>query len=198
MNTNQHSETDPTVEYYNTHAKAFVERSMQSDLGDAYRRFTALLPVGGRILDAGCGSGRDSKYFIEQCFVVEAFDASEKMVEYASQYAGLKVKQMRFEQIEYCKEFDGVWACASLLHVAKDEYDSVLKKLARALSDGGIMYLSLKESESTVPAEGRHFSYYSTGELEQIISNQDDLLLLDTWTKEWNGCVWVNLLASKK
>ncbi|MDG2422970.1 MAG: methyltransferase domain-containing protein [Phycisphaerales bacterium] len=198
MGTNRKADSDPTVEYYNKNANAFIERSRTADLNHAYARFLAIVPSGGRVLDAGCGSGRDSKYFIEKGFDVEAFDASREMVKFASDHAGVEVQHLRFDQIRYNKEFDAVWASASLLHVPKDDIQAVLHRLILALMDGGVLYLSVKVRESITPAGGRCFYYYTPNELEQLLSSRDDAVVLDTWIKEEEGCLWANAMCRRE
>jgi 2-polyprenyl-3-methyl-5-hydroxy-6-metoxy-1,4-benzoquinol methylase len=194
---NKHFKPDPTVEYYNQNESDFIKRTINVDMSHAYIRFLEVIPAGARILDAGCGSGRDSKYFVEHGLDVVAIDASEKMVNHTREYAGVKVEQLRFDQLQYKEEFDGVWACASLLHVRKEEFVSAFENLVTALKSGGVIYVSLKQSESKVPDGGRHFSYYSTGELNGIISDQPGLELLDLWILEREDCTWINFLAKR-
>jgi len=194
---NQHSESDPTVEYYNQNASAFISRTINIDMSDAYHRFLEVLPEGARVLDACCGSGRDAKYFVDHGLDVVAFDASEKMVNHTREHAGVKVEQLRLDQLQYKEEFDGVWACASLLHVRKDEFVSTFQNLVNALKSSGVIYVSLKQSESNVPAGGRHFSYYSADEVNGIISDQPGLELLDLWFDENSACGWINFLAKR-
>ncbi len=195
MSTSQHSDPDPSVEYYNKNASAFIERSRSVDMSKAYDRFLSLVPCGGRVLDAGCGSGRDVNYFIQKGFDVEAFDASGEMVKFASGLTGIEVQHLRFDQIEYSNVFDAVWACASLLHVPKDYFNDVLQRLVRALKCGGVMYLSVKEKESVTPTGGRRFYYYTATEFDRLLSSRDDVVILDTWTNEEDGCIWVNTIC---
>jgi 2-polyprenyl-3-methyl-5-hydroxy-6-metoxy-1,4-benzoquinol methylase len=166
-------------------------------MSDAYHRFLEILPEGSRILDAGCGSGRDSKYFVDQGLDVVAFDASEKMVNHAREYAGVKVEKLRFDQLQYTEEFDGVWACASLLHVRKVEFVSTFQNLVNALKSSGVIYVSLKQRESSVPVGSRHFSYYSADEVNAIISDQPGLVLLDLWFDKNSECGWINFIAKR-
>ena len=194
---NQHSESDPTVEYYNQNASAFISRTINIDMSDAYHRFLEVLPEGARVLDACCGSGRDAKYFVDHGLDVVAFDASEKMVNHTREYAGVIVEQLRLDQLQYKEEFDGVWACASLLHVRKDEFVSTFQNLVNALKSSGVIYVSLKQRESSVPVGGRHFSYYSADEVNAIISDQLSLELLDLWFNENAECGWINFLAKR-
>ena len=99
---------------------------------------------GGLILDAGCGSGRDSKYFLEHGYRVVAMDASEEICRLASAYLGQAVQWRRFEEITEKGRYDGIWACASLLHVPYAELPEIIAKLGEALVDGGVLYASFK------------------------------------------------------
>ena len=188
---------DLTIQYYNKHADEFVSRTVDIDMSEVYPKFTNLLPSGGCILDAGCGSGRDSRYFLSQGFEVVAIDASEEMVKCASKLMGQSAVQMKFEDVTFSNEFDGIWACASLLHVKKENFVSTLNILSNALITSGVIYVSLKESKSSIPDGGRHFSYYSADEVNGIISDQPSLELLDLWFDENSECGWINFLAKR-
>lgn len=54
-----------TLDYYNKNAKLYFEQTVEGDLKENYNKFLSRIPSGSYILDFGCGSGRDSKYFIE-------------------------------------------------------------------------------------------------------------------------------------
>ncbi len=152
---------DKNVEYYNKNADSFFVGSVAADMSDVQSRFLTFVPAGGRILDAGCGSGRDSKAFLDAGYDVVSFDASEEMCRRASEYIGKPVLNMRFEDVAYEAEFDGIWACASLLHVPVEELPDVLKKMGRALKPGGVMYASFKYGEGTVFRGERQFSDFT-------------------------------------
>ena len=152
---------DKNVEYYNKNADSFFTGSVAADMSDVQSRFLSYVPAGGRILDAGCGSGRDSKAFLNAGYDVVSFDASEEMCRRASEYIGKPVLNMRFEDVAYEAEFDGIWACASLLHVPVEELPDVLKKMKRALKPGGVLYASFKYGEGTVFRGERQFSDFT-------------------------------------
>ncbi len=152
---------DKNVEYYNKNADSFFAGSVAADMSDVQSRFLTFVPAGGRILDAGCGSGRDSKAFLDAGYDVVSFDASEEMCRRASEYIGKPVLNMRFEDVAYEAEFDGIWACASLLHVPVEELPDVLKKMKRALKPGGIIYASFKYGDGTVFRGERQFSDFT-------------------------------------
>src|SRR5205814_1660559 len=121
-----------TIQYYNTHAEAFYDRTINTDISDSYKAFLKYLPEKCHILDAGCGVGRDAKYFLSQGYFVTALDASEKMVEFASKETGLDVVHNTFQNFNYDQVFDGIWAQASLLHIPYDETKSIYEKIHRA------------------------------------------------------------------
>ena len=104
---------DKNVDYYNKNADSFFEGSINADMSEVRQRFLKYIPDGGKILDAGCGSGRDSKAFLDTGYDVVSFDASEEMCKRASKYIGKDVMNLRFEEISFDKEFDGRWACSS-------------------------------------------------------------------------------------
>lgn len=152
---------DKNVEYYNKNADSFFAESVIADMSDVQSRFLAYIPAGGSILDAGCGSGRDSKCFLDAGYDVVSFDASGEMCRRASDYIGKSVLNMRFEDITYEETFDGIWACASLLHVSQDKLPNILKKMKRALKPGGVLYASFKHGEGTTFRGDREFSDFT-------------------------------------
>lgn len=114
-----------TLDYYNKNASSFAETTIDVDFQKTQKRFQKLLPMQGYILDFGCGSGRDTKYFLSQHFQVDAIDGSEKLCRIASDYAGIKVKKMLFKELEEIEKYDGIWACSSILHLSKNELKAV-------------------------------------------------------------------------
>src|SRR3954451_2645856 len=136
-----------TLDYYNTNADAFRERTKDVDVSHEYEKFLARLPAHpahAHILDAGCGPGRDAAHFSKLGYRVTAIDASAAMVEMAAKATGLPVRLLLFQQIDFVEEFDGVWTMASLLHVPTADVDDVVRRLTRALRPGGAWYLSVK------------------------------------------------------
>ncbi|MEI2606015.1 class I SAM-dependent methyltransferase [Erwinia aphidicola] len=145
-------------DYYQLHAQRFFSETVDVDMSELYRPFVAHLKPGARILDAGCGSGRDAKAFSEMGYKVEAFDASAELVELARQHTGLPVKQMRFEDVTEVERYDGIWCCASLLHVPLAELPGVMTQLSEALKPGGVWYLSFKYGSGEREKDGRRFT----------------------------------------
>lgn len=146
-----------SIQYYNTHSKAFYQRTVDANLSAVYEKFVQALGSSGHILDAGCGVGRDSQFFRSQGYTTVAFDGSEEMVRLATESLGENVFQMRFRDMAFSKEFDGVWACASLLHVPYDELRSVMEKVHASIKPGGIFYASFKYGDTHRAVDERDF-----------------------------------------
>ena len=149
-----------------------------------YSPFLAYMPPGGRILDAGCGSGRDSHYFLQQGYRVEAFDASVEMCRLASSLIGQTVLQKTFEEIDYVSAFDGVWASASLLHVRRDRIDAVLQRFSWALKPSGVMFVSFKLRDGEWEQNGRLFNGYDETSFRELITQLPSFVLGSIWTSD--------------
>lgn len=170
-----------TMDYYRQHADAFFNGTVDVDMASLYRPFIAALPAQGLVLDAGCGSGRDSKAFASMGYAVEAFDASPEMVAMASEHAGLAVRQMRFDEVDAVSRYDGIWCCASLLHVPAAELPDAMQRLARALKPGGIWYVSFKYGEGERAKEGRRFTDLNEAGLSGLVSSLDGIHIRTLW-----------------
>src|SRR6185295_9472088 len=152
-----------TIQYYDLNADAYANKTSFIDLTDLYERFKKHIPRGARILDAGCGAGRDVRYFIERGNIVIAFDASKEMVRKCREYPHAYCVTMSFLEVDFKEQFDGVWACASLLHLTQTEAKDAMMRLTTALKPGGVMLVALKKGskgEKSEDSTGRFFQYY--------------------------------------
>ena len=148
-----------TLNYYNENAKKYFDTTVNADMSKSYDFFLQYVK-GGRLLDLGCGSGRDSLFFKNLGFDVTAMDGSEELCKLAREYTGLDVKCMKFEDLREIGYYDGIWASASLLHVDRRFLLSVLKKTRDALKQTGYMYAAMKNGDGEeVTKEGRYFNY---------------------------------------
>jgi SAM-dependent methyltransferase len=172
---------DVTGVYYDEHARRYVEDTVDVDLGPLYGRFLAHVPPGGALLDAGCGSGRDARRFRAAGYRVEAFDASPAMAALAAEHCGLPVAVRRFQDVDWQGRFDGVWACASLLHVPRVELPDVLRRLARALKPGGVLYASFKHGRGEREHAGRRFTDLDEAGLDALLRAVPGLALVERW-----------------
>ena len=150
--------TRETIGYYETNATRFVADTADVEFGALQREFVRRLPKGGRVLDLGCGSGRDSLAFLKAGFEVDAVDGSAQMVEAASELTGLPVAHALFSDYEPKGPYDGIWACSSLLHVPASGLADIISKYARALAPRGTFYLSFKLGAHNGMRNGRWFT----------------------------------------
>ena len=162
---------DKNVEYYNENAESFYNSTVNADMSLWRDKFESYVTDGGRILDAGCGSGRDSRAFKQHGYSIVAFDASREMCRMASELLGEEVWQMRFDEIAFEEEFDGIWACASLLHVPIGELPDTLKKLRKALKEKGWLYASFKYGECTRVHGERTFSDFTETSVKKLMES---------------------------
>ncbi len=160
-----------TIEYYNKNAKSFIEGTINADMSDCRNRFLKYVKKGGRILDAGCGSGRDSLAFMEAGYEVDAFDASEEICRNASERLGFTVECKRFEELTGENRYDGIWASASLLHVREEELKDVMLRLKKLLKADGILYASFKEGNKERVKDGRFFHDMTEGKCRELFGS---------------------------
>jgi len=172
------------ADYYNDNAAQYFHATVDVDMSTVRTRFLAYLPPGAHMLDAGCGSGRDSLAFLQAGYRVTAFDASPEMATLASQHIGQDVAVMRFQDFSWHEAFDGIWACASLLHVPRDELPGVFQRLSQALKAGGVIYVSFKHGNGDRVAGGRHFTDLDEGSLAELIDGIPDLVCLEQWVSD--------------
>lgn len=188
--------------FYDQNARAFFARTHDLDMTHLYEPFLTRVRSGGRILDAGCGSGRDLKAFEQRGFEVVGIDASENMAQLARQHAGAVVHHLRFQDVAWRDEFDGVWACASLLHVPRPELPGVLTLLAAALRPGGFLYMSFKLGTAERLANGRMFTDLDREGLDELLAVVGVLVPVEVWITRRvqagrEGERWLNAVVRK-
>lgn len=191
-----------TLDYYNTKAKDFVSGTVDVVFTEVQDVFLEYIPASGKILDFGCGSGRDTKYFLSKGYDVDATDGSEKLCKIASEYAGVQVRQMLFEELNAIEEFDGVWACASILHVEKKMLPDIIKKIAIATKKGGVVYTSFKYGEFEGIRNGRFFTYLTEKSFEELLRSVPELAIEKLWISadvraERGEERWLNIVLRK-
>lgn len=192
-----------TLDYYNSKAKDFVSGTVDIVFTEIQDIFLECVPVGGKILDFGCGSGRDTKYFLSKGYNVDAIDGSEKLCKIASEYTGVQVKQMLFEELDVVEEYDGIWACASILHVEKKQLTYIMKKIAIATKTDGVVYASFKYGEFEGVRNGRFFTYLTEESLGKLLEAVPELVIEKLWTSadvraERGEERWLNIVLRKQ
>lgn len=192
---------DSTLAYYEQQGQAFFEGTAYIDMSAFYSAFLELLPKNGHILDLGCGSGRDSKAFLARGYQVSAVDASPKMVEMASQFIGQAVLLQDARTLEYLDAFDGIWACASLLHVSESELPGVFESLGRALKPNGVIYASFKLGKGERSVEGRRFTDMDEDALVDCLGSVCSVIKHTAWISEdrrpERSEKWLNTILQK-
>jgi SAM-dependent methyltransferase len=168
------------MNYYNENASEFFEGTIDVDMSKLYSEFLPYLKEESLILDAGCGSGRDSKHFLSQGYKIHAIDASEELANLAEKEIGQSVEVTTFQNFSSEKTFDAIWACASLLHVPFEELPIAFTNLVQSLKSGGAFYCSFKLGGDEVERGGRHFTNLNETLLNQVIENTS-LKILKTW-----------------
>ena len=168
------------MSYYDNNAQDFFDGTINVNMASLYDMFIPLLPKKGFILDAGCGSGRDSKAFIKSGFNVHAIDASYELAKLAEQQINQNVDVTTFQEFKTSNHYDAIWACASLLHVPMYELLQVFKNLSKSLKTDGVFYCSFKYGNDQVSRNGREFTNLNESLLEELISTLP-LTIKCTW-----------------
>ncbi len=158
-----------TVNYYNNNADKFFNDTISADMTEQYAFFLKNLPKCGEILDLGCGSGRDTKYFSGMGYNVTAIDASEELAIRASEFTGQKVLVQDMRDIAYEDKFVGIWACASLLHLTESDVATTLAKCIKALKSRGVLYASFKYGTENYTKDGRSFTCMTEEKFNQLL-----------------------------
>ena len=190
---------DETIAYYNQNAEEYFNKTVNVSIQGVYDQFEAYLKPGYKILDLGCGSGRDSRYFLSKGYDVVSVDGSERMCQFAAQYLGKEVRNINFNELDYVDEFDAVWACASLLHVNIKEIIDVMALIRRSLKKSGLLYASWKYGFGKRVEGKKSCVCYNSERIKKLYS--DSLLSIEkiwiTEDKLNRDCKWLNVLACK-
>ena len=194
---------EKNIEYYNINAEKFAERTVSVDFEATQTRFLNKLSPGAMILDFGCGSGRDTRYFLTNGYRVEATDGSPELCRMASEYTGIRVRQELFQDLADIEKYDGIWACSSILHVPSNELVDVLQKMVTALKDKGIIYTSFKYGTYEGTRNGRYFTDMTEDTFTDLQKKVEHLETEDRWitsdVRPGRGEEkWLNLILRKK
>ena len=180
----------------------FVQGTRLVDFTVVQERFAKMLPVGSRTLDFGCGSGRDTKYFLEKGYRVEATDGSSELCKLASAFTGIEVKEMLFQDLDARGKYEGIWACSSILHLSKRELLPVIRKMCDALKDNGVIYTSFKYGDFEGERNGRYFTDFTEDTFDKFIKVIQELTIEEEWitsdVRPGRGEEkWLNLILRK-
>ena len=197
------ADIDKTLKYYNENAQSFASGTVSVKFTEVQDKFLEKLNPDAYILDFGCGAGRDTKYFLSRGYQIDAIDGSEQLCRIASKYTGIKVRQMLFQELDEKEKYDGIWACASILHLPKKQLREVLENMYAALKSEGWIYTSFKYGEFEGERNGRYFTDFTTDTFKDFIHDMHGLKIEEQWI---TGDVrpgrgeekWLNLILQKK
>ena len=163
------SEKTQTIDYYNANFEDFISGTLNLDFSSTQDRFLSLLPAGAKILDFGCGSGRDSLYF----------------------------------ELDESGAYDGIWACASILHMPELQLHDVFQKMKKALKSGGIIYTSFKYGTFRGIRNGRYFCDFTRENMLEFLKMHPDLSIVEMWQTgdirtDHRNEQWLNMLLRLK
>ncbi len=190
-----------SLDFYSENARDFFKRTVELDLSVLYAEFLPHIPEGGAILDAGCGSGRDSRHFLENGFAVHAFDAAPDLAERASKYIEQRVEVVDFASFKSTQQYDGIWACASLLHTAPADLPAVIENLASFMKTGGVFYMSFKYGTGETARGNRRFTDMDEAGIDSLARALASLRLKKSWAtqdlrvkrvgEKWMNTLWM-------
>ena len=193
---------DKTIEYYNKNANLFVETTANVEFYHMQNRLLSKLETGAHILDFGCGSGRDTKFFLEQGYRVDAIDGSAELCKLASEFTGIEVKHMYFQELSEEVKYDGIWACSSILHLNLSALEDVMKKMTIAVKSNGIIYTSFKYGIFSGERNGRYFTDMTEDTFGKLLQKIPELEIEEQWitsdVRPGRGEEqWLNLILRK-
>jgi len=171
-----------TIDYYDRNADEYFAHTSGVTFDEIYRRFLKYIPQGGRIMDLGCGSGRDVKWFCDHGYEAYGLDASEELAKRATNTFGITVSTGLVEDWIADEPFDGIWCCATLMHLDDRALEQFFKNLKCNLKAGGVVFLSVKSGITTgLDEQGRYFRDFTEGDVYEIIVRHKDLQVREIW-----------------
>lgn len=163
---------EETIRVYDARAGDYAKVTAAVKPDETLQDFMSVLPVGGRVLDLGCGPGAAAGHMAEAGFLVEAWDASGEMVALAAKRAGVAARQALFCDLTAVAHYDGIWANFSLLHASHADLPGHLRAIQTALRPNGVFHIALKSGTGSArDSLGRQYSYYSVETLTAVLQD---------------------------
>ena len=190
------------LETYNKYAELYAKYTKDKLLQFQLTEFSSMLPKKGKVLDAGCGCGRDAAYLSEEGLNVTAVDICDGMINEAKKNNVL-VKKQDILKLKEQDEYDGVWCMATLADIPKTDVSKVLKNFFTSLKKEGILYIAVKEGkgEELIEKEKygnlpRFYAFYEKEELEKLLIDSGFIVHKSTLSND-RGIKWVEIFAKK-
>ena len=192
-----------TIDFYNKKSQIFADETLEVEFKSCQDQFVELLQPHAKILDFGCGSGRDTRYFLSLGFQVEAIDGAKELCKIASKNTGIEVKNVLFQEFCEIDKYDGIWACASLLHLEKAEIKKVIASIAMALKTKGFLYISFKYGDFHGMRHGRYFTDLKENTMQELLDDVGQFFMVKQWISSdarpnRSDEKWLNLIVQKK
>lgn len=201
-----------TIDWYDQNAEKYADSADKAPPAEALKKFASKLPAAAKVLDAGCGSGRDSGILGQMGFQVTGLDISKGLLEEARKRSpGIEfvegdLTHMPFED----GAFGGIWAQASLVHLeTMGDVKRALGEFARVLQSGGALHIFVKaqtgDAKTAVVSDSlsnhdRFFRYYTEDELRELVSSAGFAEIETSILEDPHGrqeVKWIALFARK-
>ena len=195
-----------TIESFNKFAEQYADFTFLNLLQYELNRFIALIPKNAKILDVGCGSGRDVHYFIDYKLTPIGIDASEELIKEAKKrvpegnFLKMDMLNLSFEPFK----FDGIWALDYISYIKKDSIPEILNNFNKILKQEGILFISVRQGEGEklishekLNKEEILIHFYSQLEIEDLIK-QANFEILNSYLEEGEHFTWINIFSKKK
>ena len=195
-----------TIETFNKFAEQYSNFTFLNLLQYELNRFIALVPKNAKILDVGCGSGRDVHYFLDYKLQPIGIDASLELIKECKKRVPLgNFLQMNMLNLNFQPfEFDGLWALDAISYINKNSIPLILQNFNKILKQKGILYISVRqgEGEKLIAHEKLNkkeilIDFYSQLEIEDLIK-QANFEILNSYLEEGEHFTWINIFAKKK
>lgn len=185
--------------YYESNAEHYAAETFSADMSEQYQRFLPLLKKGAKILDVGSGSGRDACYFQKHGYQVTALEPSKNLCKEIRKVFSGEIICSDIQNYRPKERYDGIWACASLIHLQEEEILRFFEKIDLYLNDNGVVYVSGKNGIPTGEVEdGRFFLEFTEQLVEKILTVNKQLKLEQLWYTEdvsgRRGFRWMNVV----
>ncbi len=191
-----------TLQFYNNNSESYSQSTIYADMSGLCDEFLSLLPKSGTVLDLGCGSGRDSKYFLSHGRNVISVDGSKELCRLAGEFLGREVICSDFREYSPRESLAGIWASASLLHLEEDDIARAAERLSRSLVDGGIFYMSFKHGNFSGIRDGRHYTDFDGDKISRMIERIESLKIIrlkisEDVRNDFKSQKWLNVFCMR-
>ena len=185
--------------YYESNAEHYAAETIYADMSEQYQSVLPLLKKGAKILDVGSGSGRDACYIQKHGYQVTALEPSKNLCREIRKVFSGEIECSDIQNYQPAERYDGIWACASLIHLQEEEILCFFEKIELLLKANGIIYISGKNGIPTGKAEdGRYFLEFSEYLVEKILIVNEQLKLEQLWytgdVSGRRGFRWLNVI----